>query len=118
MAPYREQNLDVKHYIEEGMRNLKYKVNSSYVEKMGENECTVVFTGFDNDIETQQSYWDRVWIKIIFSVKDNNVVPYKITEVLAYITKFVEDSGAPNCTSFMFGPVDCPQNGTQTEVVS
>jgi hypothetical protein len=116
MPIYRPRRKDVKYYVEEGMRNLGYKAHSNYVEKLGEAECSVVFADFDNNIDTQESYWDYVWLKIIFSVLDNNEVPYKIVEILRYVTKFVEDSGAPNCTSFEFGNIHCPQGGTATEV--
>lgn len=116
MAVYKARRKDVKYYVEEAMKNLNFQTNSNFTNELNENECSVVYTDFDNNIETQESYWDIVWIKIIFNVNDNNAVPYKIREILTYVTKYVEDSQAPNCTSFMFGPVHALPLGTLSQV--
>jgi hypothetical protein len=116
MAVYKARRKDVKYYVEEAMRKLNYTTNSNYTNELNENECSVVYNSFDNSVETQESYWDLVWLKIIFNVNDNNEVPYKISNILSFVTKYVEESEAPNCTSFMFGPVHAPPLGTTTQV--
>jgi hypothetical protein len=116
MAIYRPRRKDVKYYVEQAMRELNYTTNSNYTNELSENECTVVYSDFENNVDTQESYWDLIWLKVIFNVNDNNEVPYKIREILRFVTDYVEKSGAPNCTSFMFGTTHAPPLGTLTQV--
>lgn len=116
MPVYKERRKDCKYYVEKALQEIGFKTNSNYNNEQGENEATVVYFDFTNNIDTQESYWDLVWLKIIFTVLDNNEVPYKIRKILRFVTKYVEESGAPNCTSFQFDNVHAPPLGTSTQV--
>ena len=116
MAVYKQRRKDVKYYVEEAMRKLNFQTNSNYVNEMGENECTVIHSDYDSNIDTQESYWDTVWLKIMFNVADNGEVPYTISRVKKFVTNYVEESGAPNCTSFYFGPCPSTVLGTMTKI--
>lgn len=116
MPDYYTRPKDVKYYVEEAMRNLNYVTHSNYTNNMGDNECTVLYSDYDNAIETQESYHDFIWLKIIFSIKDNNSVPYRIQDILNYVSKYIEDCGADYCTAFQFGHITIHQPGTLTEV--
>lgn len=116
MAVYKERRKDVKYYVEEGMRKLNFQTNSNYTPEMSENECTVLYGDYDSNVDTQESYWDHQWIQIIFNLNDNNEVPYTIVRIKRFITKYVEASGAPECTSFIFGSCHPVKLGTTTRV--
>lgn len=105
MPVYKPVKKDVKYYVEEGLRKLGWKVNSNIQEKYAEKECAVIYSDFENNIDTNMSYWDRVWIKIIFDANDNATIPDYVTSILHDITGYVEKSAANNCTSFVFGKV-------------
>jgi hypothetical protein len=117
MPQYKERRKDCKYYVEQGLRSIGYKVNSTVQEKLGSKECYVIYTKFGNEVLTQQSYWSQVFIEVVMNVQDNNDIPFIIDEVLDKITKFVEESQAPQCTSFIFGDIDVNNLGTTSEVV-
>lgn len=116
MPIYKVSKKDCKYYVEEGMRKIGWKVNSNLQEKYAEKECAVIYNSFDNNLDTNMSYWDYAWIKIIFDLNDNAQLPDYITEILHEITSYVEKSGAPNCVSFVFGNVQTFAFGTSTRV--
>lgn len=116
MPIYKERKKDCKYYIEKSLRDMGFTVNDNIQSEMSEGECAVVYTQFDNNIDTQESYWDTVWCKIVFCIHDNNEIPYKIVKILRKVTNDVEDSQAPNCSSFYFGETDVIPLGTTNRV--
>ena len=116
MPVYRKRNKDCKYYVEASLTTMGWKVNSTIQEKLGENECTVIYSQFDNNIDTTESYYDAVWIKIIFDINDNNQIPSVISTIVSNVTKDVESSGAPYCTSFYFGKAQVYPGGTTNRV--
>lgn len=117
MPQYKARRKDCKYYVEQGLRSIGYKVNSTYQESLGNKECYVVYTGFGNELVTQQSYWNEAFIKIVLNIDDNNDTPTVIREILQVVTKYVEDSKAPECTSFKFLPnIDVNPYGTTSNV--
>lgn len=116
MPIYRVVKQDCKYYVEEGLRKLRWKVNSNLQEKYGDRECAVVYSGYKSKIDTTESYWCHTYIKVVFSINDNNNFPEYIAEILNEVTKYVEESEAPNCTSFVFEEVKVVPYGTTSVV--
>lgn len=116
MPIYKSRNKDCKYYVEKAMRDLGFKVNNNYSNEMAENECAVVYSQFDNNIESQESYWSTAWCKVVFTVSDNDLIPEKITKVLRKVSIDVESSGAPNCTSFYFTDTDVVPLGQSNRI--
>ena len=107
---------DVKMAVEEGLKQLGYTVypqDTGYLQPM---ECVVRYTGYDHEIITTESYWDSVEIVILYNEDNNNEMPIHIVEILENVTKYVEDSGVPSCTSFKFTRVIPYPNGESTRV--
>lgn len=116
MPVYRERNKDCKYYVEKSLQSLGFKVNSTIQEKYAENECSVIYSSFDNTIDTTQSYYDAIWIKILIDINDNNEIPSKIVSIVRKVTHDVEESGAPYCTSFYFGKAQVYPQGQTNRV--
>lgn len=109
---------DCKYYVERGLEKLGYSVNDRLQEKLAQNECTVTYTGCREAIDTTESYYGPFEMCITFQVDDNNEIPYMIMEIMPSITKYVEDSGAPWCTSFRFSKTEVRQLGGTTSIVN
>jgi NAD-specific glutamate dehydrogenase len=107
---------DCKFFVEEAMRKLGYTVASEVQEKLGAKDCYVVYERFGNQIETTQSYRSMAYIKIVISIQSNNDIPPEMDRIRKTVTKYVEESGAPNCTSFMFTDTDVDMFGYLVEL--
>jgi len=103
-APIRRvvRKQDCKYFVERGLERLGYKVNAYLQEKLEKNECSVIYTKVDYKVETTGSYYGDVYISIIYNCDNNNELPYSIIEIYDNITRYLEESGAPWCTSFRF----------------
>lgn len=116
MPIYKERRKDCKYYVEKSLQSLGYKTNSTLQEKYADKECAVIYTGFNNQLETQCSYWDKAFIKVIFEISDNNEIPFLIDTIMKKVTHDVEISEAPNCTSFYFNKTDVYPLGQSNRV--
>ena len=116
MPIYKERIKDCKYYIERSMREMGFAVNDNYTNEMSEGECAVVYSQFDNEPDTQESYWNTAWCKVVFCIHNNNDIPQKISSVLRKVTRDVEKSEAPACTSFYFTDTDVIPLGTTNRV--
>lgn len=116
MPVYRERTKDCKYYVERSLARMGWKVNNTVQEKMSENECTVIYASFDNNLETTESYYNAAWIKVIFDVNDNNQIPTIINNIVRTVTHDVEVSEAPYCTSFYFGKAQVYPGGTTNRI--
>jgi len=103
-APIRKaiRKKDCKYYVERGLEKLGYRVNSFTQEQLPKNECVVLYTDFKFNVDTTESYYGDIYITINFNVDDNLELPYAIIEIIANVTQYLEESGAPWCTSFRF----------------
>lgn len=116
MPIYKERRRDCKYYVEKSLQTLGYKTNSTLQEKYAEKECGVIYSSFTNQVETQMTYYNTIWIKIILEISDNNEIPTTINAIVKKVTKDVELSEAPYCSSFYFGNVDVFPLGSSNRV--
>ena len=107
---------DCKYYVEEGMRKLGYKVSSNITNNLDNKECYVIYSRIGMGLDSQESYRTYAYIKIVINILDNNDIPNEIDKIHNAITKYVEESGAPQCVSFYFGDVNIDTLGTTSNV--
>jgi hypothetical protein len=93
---------DCKYYVERGLESMGFKVNSFQQEKIEPNECVVTVENCNFAVETTSSYYGEIVLRIMLNVDDNNELPYIVVEIMENITRYVEESNAPWCTTFRF----------------
>ena len=107
---------DVKMAVEDAMNELGYDTNPQDTGSLGPRECVVRYSGFNHEIDTNESYWVGLEILILLNIDNNNEIPYQIVEILENVTDYVERSATPNCTSFKFTRVIPYPNGESTRI--
>lgn len=111
-----KRNNDCKLQIENSLKKLGFKVNPRIQEKLDNKECVITFSNMIIDILTNESYDTKIEMCITLNIDNNNEFPYIILEMLENITKDVEDSEVPWCTSFRFTNIDCFADGEMVNV--
>ena len=111
-----KRNNDCKLQIENSLKKLGFKTNPRVQNSLDNKECVVTFSNMIIDILTNESYDTKIEMCIDFNIDNNNEVPYIVLEMLENITKDVENSEVPWCTSFRF--TDINYNPGEGEMVS
>lgn len=96
------RRLDCKYYVERSLEKLGYKVNDTLQEKYEPYECAVTYESCNFHVETTESYWGDVGLRITINIDENNDIPYRVVEILDTVTRDVERSKADWCTGFKF----------------
>jgi uridine kinase len=81
---------------------------------MSSSDAVVIYTGLHTLLETQESYRQVVYFKILLSISDNNEMQKIFYEIMPKITRDVEQSNAPYSTSFYIENTEVIETGGQS----
>lgn len=93
---------DVRFYLMKSLQNLGFKVNDKYQDAYAPGELAVVYTSVDFSQETTHEYLAHMIMNIIIDIDNSEELPYLVMKIIGTTQEYVENSGAPNCTSFKY----------------
>ena len=99
--------------IAKALREHKYKVDTMFVNKEGENHVSVVLGGIDPALETGSTYLPEIEVDIVFYMTDGDAI---ITQVKDIIEIIHEDVVLTNYHHFKFDRIDINAVNNDIEV--